>query len=82
MSLASDRYLADWVIIYLIGGLVFVLVGLVCGWSIWRNYRNAAEKAEKENREAKVQLENANDRASRLKAQLREPSAESGQIDI
>jgi|GEM_PF-3810456 len=56
-SLAVDRYLRDWAVVYLLGGSGFFLVGLITGLLIWRKYRGAAKLAEERNRNTKVKLE-------------------------
>lgn len=57
-SWARDRYLLDWAGVYLVGGFVFFLFGLITGSLIWRKYRKAAEATEEKNRSA---MENFNE---------------------
>ena len=69
-DLATGSFLKDWAIVYLLGGGVVVVVGLVFGCLIWQKNRTAAEKIEGGNREAMAQFEKASDRALRLKSEL------------
>ena len=69
-DLATDSFLKDWAIVYLLGGGTIVVAGVVFGCLIWRKNRTAAEKIEEGNREAMAQFEKASDRALRLKSEL------------
>ncbi len=69
-DLATDRYLKDWAIMYSLGGGIFVLVGLVFSWLIWRKCKNAAQKVEEQNRKAGSEFREASKRVKRLKSEL------------
>ena len=75
-DLATDRFLKDWAMLYLIGGAVFVFSGLIMGCIIWRKYRKTAEQVEEKNREAMGRFEEISDQVSRLKAELSDGSGE------
>ena len=36
---AAESYLLDWGLTFAIGGALFVIIGFVSGWIIWRNAR-------------------------------------------
>ncbi len=70
LATAMERYFTDWALLYIMGGTIFALVGLIAGWMIWRKYRERAEHVESQNRKAMGQYEEISDQMSHLRAEL------------
>ncbi|MDH4408892.1 MAG: hypothetical protein QE273_04680 [Verrucomicrobiales bacterium] len=67
---AAESYLLDWGLTFAIGGALFVIIGFVSGWIIWRNARNFSQRVQERNRVAFAEYEKTSDEISRLKSEL------------
>jgi hypothetical protein len=67
---AAESYLLDWGLTFAIGGALFVIIGFVSGWIIWRNARNFSQCVQERNRVAFAEYEKTSDEISRLKSEL------------
>ena len=43
---AAESYLLDWGLTFAIGGALFVIIGFVSGWIIWRNARIFSQRVQ------------------------------------
>jgi hypothetical protein len=67
---AAESYLLDWGLTFAIGGALFVIIGFVSGWIIWRNARIFSQRVQERNRVAFAEYEKTSDEISRLKSEL------------
>lgn len=65
-----ESYLIDWGVTLAIGGAVFLVIGCLIGWIIWKNSRTFAEQVEERNRKAFADYEKTSDEISRIKSEL------------
>lgn len=66
----AESYLHDWAATLALGGAICVLLGLACGWIIWRKARRFSQTVEERNRAAFADYERTSDEVSRLKSEL------------
>jgi hypothetical protein len=67
---SAETYLVDWGLTFAIGGALFVVMGFVSGWIIWRNARIFSQRVQERNRAAFADYEKTSDEISRLKSEL------------
>lgn len=65
-----ERYLLDWGLAYLIGGGVFLCLGALLGWMLWKSAQRKTELLEERNRTAMADFERSCDEISRIKSEL------------
>lgn len=59
-------YLQDWALVYLVGGGIMALVGMLVGWSVWGRARSLARSIEEKVKTQRTRYEEANEELSRL----------------
>ena len=70
LSPSAESYLVEWAVTFAVGGAVFMIIGTVCGWIIWRNASRFTQRVEARNRAAFADYENTCDEISRIKSEL------------